>query len=70
MILADTDRFFRGRRNWSPLPKADSYSEYMLAQARDLQDVLSLGAFAHIGLRNFDGFPKPSLEVWDELRNR
>jgi len=32
-------------------------------QGRDPQDVLSLGAFAHIGLRDFDGSPKLALEV-------
>lgn len=34
------------------------------------QDMLSLGAFAYIGLRNSDGSPKPALEVWDEMHNR
>jgi hypothetical protein len=37
---------------------------------RDLQDALSLGAFAYIGLRNVDGTPQPALEVWDEFRKR
>ena len=46
----------------------DSYSEYMVAQGRDPQDVLSLGAFAYVGLRNSDGSPKPALEVWDGFR--
>jgi len=48
----------------------DSYAEQMKKDGRDPQDALSLGAFAHIGLRNSDGSPKPALEVWDEMMNR
>jgi len=48
----------------------DSYAEQMKKDGRNPQDALSLGAFAYIGLRNFDGSPKPTLEVWDEMRNR
>ena len=48
----------------------DSYAEQMKKEGRNPQDVLSLGAFAYTGLRNFDGSPRPALEVWDEMRNR
>jgi hypothetical protein len=48
----------------------DSYAEQMKKDGRNPQDTLSLGAFAYIGLRNFDGSPKPALEVWDEMRKR
>jgi hypothetical protein len=47
----------------------DSYAERMKKEGRNPQDVLSLGAFAYTGLRNFDGSPKPALEVWGEMRN-
>lgn len=43
----------------------DSYAEEMKKQGRDPNDALLLANFAFIGLRNFDGSPKPALEVWD-----
>jgi hypothetical protein len=46
----------------------DSYAGQMKKDGRDPQDAISLGAFAHIGLRNSDGSPKPALEVWDQFR--
>lgn len=46
----------------------DSYAKQMKKDGRNSQDALSLGAFAYIGLRNADGTPKPSLEVWDGFR--
>jgi hypothetical protein len=46
----------------------DSYSKYMLANGQTEQDVTSLGFFAYIGLQNFDGTPKPALELWDSYR--
>jgi hypothetical protein len=46
----------------------DSYAAQMKKDGRDPQDAVSLGAFAYIGLRNFDGSPKPALEVWDSFR--
>ncbi len=46
----------------------DSYAEYMQKNGRDPQDALTLGNFAYIGLRNFDGTPKPALELWDSFR--
>jgi hypothetical protein len=47
-----------------------SYAEQMKKDGRDPSDAVSLGAFAHIGLRNSDGSPKPALEVWDAMRSR
>lgn len=46
----------------------DSYAKQMKKEGRNPQDTLSLGAFAYIGLRNFDGSPKPALETWDGFR--
>ena len=46
----------------------DSYAEMMQKQGRKPEDAAALGNFAHIGLRNFDGSPKPALEVWDGFR--
>ncbi len=43
----------------------DSYATEMEKQGRDPNDATMLGNFAFIGLRNFDGSPKPALEVWD-----
>jgi hypothetical protein len=47
----------------------DSYARAMQANGQNPQDVLSLGMFASVGLRNFDGTPKPALEVWDRFRD-
>lgn len=46
----------------------DSYAKQMEKDGRDPQDALTLGYFAYIGLRNFDGSPKPALELWDSFR--
>lgn len=46
----------------------DSYAKEMEKQGRDPQEAQNLGNFAYIGLRNFDGSPKPALEVWDAFR--
>ncbi len=46
----------------------DSYVKQMEKDGRNPQDAISLGAFAYIGLRNFDRSPKPALEVWDSFR--
>jgi hypothetical protein len=46
----------------------DSYGDFMRNQGRDPNDALMLGNFAYIGLRNFDGSPKPALEIWDGFR--
>lgn len=46
----------------------DSYSEYMLKNGQDAEDISSLGYFGHTGLLNFDRSPKPALEVWEGFR--
>jgi hypothetical protein len=43
----------------------DSYAKEM----SNPKDVETLGYFGFIGLQNFDGSPKPALEVWDTFRN-
>lgn len=48
----------------------DSYKSIMRQQGQDTEDINTLGMFASVGLREFDGKPKPALEVWDEMRNR
>ena len=45
----------------------DSYAKEMGQNHRDL-DTLSL--FASLGLREFDGPPKPALEKWNEIRGQ
>ena len=47
----------------------DSYAKEMEKQGRKPKDAQDLGNFAYIGLRNFDGTPKPALEVWEFFRN-
>ena len=46
----------------------DSYAKELEKQGRNPNDAFMLGNFAYIGLRNFDGSPKPALEVWDGFR--
>lgn len=46
----------------------DSYAKEMEKQGQDPTDASALGNFGYIGLRNFDGSPKPALEVWDSFR--
>lgn len=46
----------------------DSYAPAMTAQGMDAEDQNTLGFFASVGLREFDGTPKPALEVWDGFR--
>lgn len=46
----------------------DSYAEQMKKDGRDPKDAEMLGNFAYIGLLEFDGTPKPALEVWDSFR--
>jgi hypothetical protein len=43
----------------------DSYAKEMEKQGRNPDDAQMLGNFAYIGLLEFDGTPKPALEVWD-----
>ncbi|HRJ58205.1 MAG TPA: hypothetical protein PLV64_18095 [Anaerolineales bacterium] len=47
----------------------DSYAREMAGQGRNPEDAAALGNFAYIGLREFDGTPKPALEVWQSFRN-
>ena len=37
----------------------------MRAEGRPESDIETLGFFAALGLRQFDGTPKPALAVWD-----
>jgi hypothetical protein len=46
----------------------DSYSEMMRQEGLSDQNVETLGMFASVGLREFDGTPKPALELWDSFR--
>jgi hypothetical protein len=46
----------------------DSYAKLMRVQGMGRDDVETLGMFAAVGLREFDGAPKPALEVWDHIR--
>lgn len=47
----------------------DSYAREMTGQGRNPEDAVALANFAYIGLREFDGTPKPALEVWQKFRN-
>lgn len=40
----------------------------MAKAGRGPKDAEALANFAYIGLREFDGTPKPALEVWDGFR--
>lgn len=46
----------------------DSYSRFMQANGQSARDVDTLGMFASVGLRNFDGSPKPAMALWDSFR--
>jgi hypothetical protein len=41
----------------------------MASQGRNPEDAQMLANFAYIGLREFDGTPKPALAVWESFRN-
>ncbi|MBI5839486.1 MAG: hypothetical protein HZB19_05235 [Chloroflexi bacterium] len=47
----------------------DSYEPLMRAQGQGDDDINTLGLFASVGLREFDGTPKPALDVWDGFRD-
>lgn len=47
----------------------DSYAKEMASQGRNPEDAQMLANFAYIGLREFDGTPKPALAVWESFRN-
>lgn len=46
----------------------DAYREVMRTQGMSEKDIDSLGLFGAVGLREFDGRPKPALEVWERMR--
>lgn len=46
----------------------DSYAEMMRQQGSSERNIESLGMFASVGLREFDGTPKPAMQVWDSFR--
>lgn len=46
----------------------DSYRLIMEARGVDEVDIETLGMFASVGLRRFDGTAKPALAVWDGFR--
>jgi len=47
----------------------DSYAKAMRQQGLNDENIDTLGFFASVGLREFDGKPKPALEVWNLFRN-
>jgi hypothetical protein len=48
----------------------ESYSRMMREQGLGEDDIQTLGMFASVGLREFDGTPKPALQVWDSFRTQ
>ena len=46
----------------------DSYAPLMRRNGQG-GDINTLGAFVSVGLREFDGIPKPALQTWDQLRS-
>ena len=48
----------------------ESYSKFMKASGQGTNDISTLGLFASVGLRKFDGSPKPAMETWDLFRQR
>ena len=48
----------------------DSYASMMRGLGLDEANIQTLGMFASVGLREFDGTPKPAMQVWDSFRNR
>lgn len=47
----------------------DSYAKMMRQQGLSSENVTTLGLFASVGLRDFDGRPKPALQTWNSFRN-
>jgi hypothetical protein len=47
----------------------DSYANFMKANGQNANDVNTLGMFASVGLRNFDGTPKSAMDLWDSFRS-
>ena len=48
----------------------DSYAKMMHENGLSDENIQTLGMFASVGLREFDGTPKPALQVWDSFRTR
>lgn len=46
----------------------DSYSKAMKANGQSQNDINNLGMFASVGLRDFNGTPKPAMDLWDSFR--
>jgi hypothetical protein len=46
----------------------ESYAKMMRSQGQSEDDITTLGAFGAVGLREFDGTPKPAMAVWDAFR--
>jgi hypothetical protein len=46
----------------------DSYAKFMKENGQNANDVNTLGMFASVGLRNFDGTPKAAMDLWDSFR--
>jgi hypothetical protein len=46
----------------------DSYANFMKSSGQNSNDVNTLGMFASVGLRNFDGTPKSAMDLWDSFR--
>ncbi|MEX0787973.1 MAG: hypothetical protein WD040_04160 [Anaerolineales bacterium] len=46
----------------------ETYAVHMRAEGASEADIETLSFFASVGLREFDGTPKPALEVWDGFR--
>lgn len=46
----------------------DTYGTFMRERGQSEADIESLSIFGSVGLREYDGTPKPALEVWDSFR--
>jgi hypothetical protein len=47
----------------------EAYAQVMTEQGMAADDIETLGFFVSVGLREFDGTPKPVLAVWDRFRS-
>jgi hypothetical protein len=47
----------------------ESYAKAVREQGLSEKNVSTLGMFASVGLREFNGTPKPAMEVWDTFRD-
>ena len=48
----------------------NSYAKMMRKDGLSDENINTLGMFASVGLRQFDGTPKPALSIWDSFRNQ